>query len=87
LLPEAACWPIADLNFMHPPLWRERAQVEHDETLLQPVAYGVLLNDAGEVWCYQRAGGDERVDGRYSCGVGGHVDAQDSTTATPATTA
>jgi len=77
-LPEAACWPVADLGFMHPPLWRERALVEHDETLLQPVAYGLLLNDQGHAWCYQRAGGDARVDGRLSCGVGGHVDAQDA---------
>ncbi len=78
-LPEAACWSVPDLGFMHPPQWRERAQVEHDETLLQPVAYGVLFNEAGEVWCYQRAGGDVRVDGCYSCGVGGHVDAVDAT--------
>lgn len=84
-LPEAACWPVDGLAFMHPPQWHERAAVEHDETLLQPVAYGVLLNNAGEVWCYQRTGGDARVDGRYSCGVGGHVDAQDATAATPAT--
>ena len=76
-LPDEGCWPVADLAFIHPPLWRERALVEHDETLLQPVAYGVLFNDAGEVWCYRRAGGDARVDGRLSCGVGGHVDAQD----------
>lgn len=79
-LPVAGCWPVADLGFMHPPLWRERALVEHDETLLQPVAYGVLFNEAGEVWCYQRAGGDARVDGRRSCGVGGHVDFQDTST-------
>lgn len=77
-LPAAACWPVADLGFMHPPLWRERALVEHDENLLQPVAYGVLLDNQGHAWCYQRAGGDARVDGRLSCGVGGHVDAQDA---------
>jgi predicted NUDIX family phosphoesterase len=79
-LPEAGCWPITDLAFMNPPLWRERALVEHDETLLQPVAYGVLLNESGHAWCYQRTGGDARVDGRWSCGVGGHVDAQDART-------
>lgn len=77
-LPAAACWPVADLGFMHPPLWRERALVEHDENLLQPVAYGVLLDYQGHAWCYQRAGGDARVEGRLSCGVGGHVDAQDA---------
>ena len=81
-LPESGCWPVADLAFMNPPLWRERAGVEADEALLQPVAYGVLLNPAGHAWCYQRKGGDARVDGRYSCGVGGHVDAQDAATAT-----
>lgn len=75
-----ACWPVADLTFMQPPLWCERAPAEHDETLLQAVAYGVLHNDAGDVWCYQRAGGDARVDGCWSCGVGGHVDAQDAST-------
>ena len=77
-LPEAACWSVADLGFINPPQWCERAQVETDEALLQPVAYGVLLNGAGHAWCYQRAGGDERVNGRLSCGVGGHVDAQDA---------
>lgn len=75
-----ACWPVANLAFMQPPLWCERAPAEHDETLLQAVAYGVLHNDAGHVWCYQRAGGDARVDGCWSCGVGGHVDAQDAST-------
>lgn len=84
-LPEAACWSVADLAFMRSPQWRERALVETDETLLQPVAYGLLLNDAGQAWCYQRAGGDARVDGRLSCGVGGHVDAQDAVHPTPTT--
>ena len=64
---------------MHLPLWRVRAEVEHDESVLQPIAYLVLRNTQGQVWCYQRAGGDARVDGRWSCGVGGHVDAPDAT--------
>ena len=77
-LPETGCWPIAALDFMQPPIWRVRAEVEHDENLLQPIAYLVLLNGEGQAWCYQRAGGDARVDGRLSCGVGGHVDAADA---------
>lgn len=77
-LPESGCWPVANLDFMQPPLWRLRAEVEHDENLLQPIAYLVLLNQNGQAWCYQRAGGDSRVDGRLSCGVGGHVDAADA---------
>jgi predicted NUDIX family phosphoesterase len=77
-LPESGCWPVSNLDFMQPPLWRVRAEVEHDETLLQPIAYLVLLNEVGQAWCYQRTGGDARVDGRLSCGVGGHVDAADA---------
>lgn len=78
VLPESGCWPVASLDFMQPPLWRSRAQVEHDETLLQPVVYLLLRNASGQIWCYQRRGGDARLDGRCSCGVGGHVDAQDA---------
>ena len=37
-----------------------------------------MRSAAGQVWCYQRAGGDARVDGCYSCGVGGHADATDA---------
>lgn len=77
-LPESGCWSVTNLDFMHPPLWHVRAEVEHDESLLQPIAYLVLLNEQGEAWCYQRAGGDARVDGCWSCGVGGHVDAADA---------
>ena len=80
-LPESGgCWPVADLTFMNPPHWRERGSVEQDETLLQPVAYGVLFNRAGELWCYQRTGGDARLNGSCSCGVGGHVDESDGQT-------
>lgn len=81
-LPESGCWPVANLDFLKPPLWRQRAEVEHDETLLQPIAYLVLLNQSEQAWCYQRTGGDTRVDGRLSCGVGGHVDATDAVTET-----
>lgn len=83
-LPESGCWPVTNLDFMRLPQWSARAQVEHDESLLQPIAYLVLLNAAGQAWCYQRAGGDARVDGRLSCGVGGHVDAADAVAAAPA---
>ena len=82
-LPQAGCWPVTHLDFMRPPLWRVRAEVEHDESLLQPIAYLVLLNAAGHAWCYQRDGGDARVDGRWSCGVGGHVDLEDACITNP----
>lgn len=78
-LPESGCWPVADLGFIQPPVWQARADAEHDERFLQPIVYLVLRNPQGLAWCYQRVGGDARLDGRCSMGVGGHVDAADST--------
>jgi predicted NUDIX family phosphoesterase len=75
-LPESGCWSIDHLRFLQvqAPLWQIRADVEHNEAYLQPIVYLLLLNPVGQVWCYQRAGGDARLDGRCSCGIGGHVD-------------
>lgn len=77
-LPDTGCWSVTDLGFLHPPLWQTRADAEHDERTLQPITYLLLHNAQGHVWCYQRVGGDARLDGRCSCGVGGHVDAADA---------
>lgn len=76
-LPEAGCWAVHSLDFLQPAGWRERADVEHDETWLQPIAYLVLHDAAGSLWCYRRSGGDTRLAGRFSCGVGGHVETCD----------
>lgn len=56
----------------------ERAALETDEAWLQLVPYAVLINSTGAVWAYRRRGGDKRLDGRCSVGVGGHVDATDA---------
>lgn len=77
-LPFEGCWAWNDFASLPPPLWRERAEVEHDESLLQLIPYVVLRNAAGELWCYARTGGDARLDGRWSCGVGGHVEGIDA---------
>jgi len=77
-LPESGCWEVHSLDFLQAAQWQERAQAEHNERYLQPIPYLLLRNAAGHIWCYQRSGGDARLDGRCSCGVGGHVDAQDA---------
>lgn len=77
-LPLEACLPWHDFAALPPPVWRERADIEQDESLLQLIPYVVLRNAAGELWCYARTGGDARLDGRWSCGVGGHVEEIDS---------
>ena len=77
-LPLAGCWAWDDFASLPPQLWRERAEVEHDESLLQLIPCVVLRNAAGELWCYARSGGDARLEGRWSCGVGGHVEEIDA---------
>jgi len=77
-LPLEGCWPVADWGFLAHASWQSRAQAEHDEAHLQLIPY-LLLHDAHQrLWCYQRSGGDARLHGRCSCGVGGHVDAADA---------
>lgn len=77
-LPESGCWPVQNLDFLQQAVWQSRASAEHDEAFLQPIPYLLLMNASGQLWCYQRTGGDTRLDGRCSCGVGGHVDWQDA---------
>lgn len=77
-LPLEACLPWHDFAALPPPVWRERADIEQDESLLQLIPYVVLRNAGGELWCYARSGGDARLDGRWSCGVGGHVEEMDA---------
>ncbi|PKO88417.1 MAG: hypothetical protein CVU16_13985 [Betaproteobacteria bacterium HGW-Betaproteobacteria-10] len=76
-LPTQGCWACTDFSAFPAPVWRERAEIEQDESFLQLIPYVVLRNNAGELWCYARSGGDARLDGRWSCGVGGHVEAID----------
>ncbi len=77
-LPESGFWTLDNLDFLQHAHWQDRAQAEHNEVWLQPIAYLLLRNAAGHIWCYQRTGGDARLDGRCSCGVGGHVDLADA---------
>lgn len=77
-LPEVGCWPVSNLDFLQHAQWQSRAQAEHNEAWLQPIPYLLLRNASGQIWCYQRSGGDARLTDRCSCGVGGHVDVQDA---------
>lgn len=75
-LPEAATWPLAAWpQRWH---WHSRAHAETDESRLQLIPYLLLENAAGQLWTYRRKGGDPRVQARFSCGVGGHVDFEDA---------
>lgn len=59
--------------------WCSRALAETDESMLQIIPYGVLLSSGGRTaWCYRRTGGDARLEGRCSLGVGGHIEGIDA---------
>jgi len=58
-------------------LWREREILETDAECCQIIPYAILTRD-NQIWAYRRRGGDARLDGRCSIGVGGHVDACDN---------
>jgi len=56
---------------------RPRIDLETDPNFLQLIPYGLLRRADGTVWTYRRIGGDGRLRGQKSVGVGGHVDAAD----------
>lgn len=60
------------------PRLARRGDVEEDETLLQPIPYIVIVRRSAsgpEVFAYTRltGGGEQRLHGRVSIGVGGHM--------------
>lgn len=76
-LPDAAAWPFHEADWPVDWSWGERSRVEEDESWLQLIPYLLLANNEGQLWAYRRCGGDRRLDGSFSCGVGGHVDRGD----------
>lgn len=74
------------LSFYQKALWRDtcmlpRSVAEHSHQFLQVIPYIVALSrDTLRVMRYRRTkqGGDERLYGNWSIGVGGHVNLQDA---------
>ena len=72
------------------PRFVDRDKAETDETTLQLIPYVVVAESltvldccppsyvpTGRVLAYLRAGGDGRLVGSWSCGVGGHIETRD----------
>jgi predicted NUDIX family phosphoesterase len=57
--------------------FQPRVAVEEDEQWLQIIPYVVLRNQQGRILAYARRGGDQRLLGRRSIGVGGHIEEGD----------
>jgi predicted NUDIX family phosphoesterase len=59
----------------------KRGQAERDRTKKQPIAYAVILNNR-KIFAYQRSSstkehGDERLQHKWSWGIGGHIEKPD----------
>jgi predicted NUDIX family phosphoesterase len=66
----------------------KRKNVENNENYKQPISYVVLINESKRVFIYQRATKDKdytekRLQGKWSIGIGGHVDKVDEITKDP----
>ncbi len=65
------------------------ANAENNESLLQPICYVALINrETKKVFLYKRSKkdkdyGETRLKGRYSIGLGGHVERQDTNSSNP----
>jgi predicted NUDIX family phosphoesterase len=60
--------------------FRDRFDVEKDPRFKQVIPYVVILGGTpGTVWAYRRSnkGGEARLHGQWSIGVGGHMEGQD----------
>lgn len=65
------------LHFPQEALWMgPRDALEHDTRFRQLVPYVILRHD-GKVAEFRRVGGDSRLEGRRSIGLGGHVNISD----------
>lgn len=71
--------PIPEHFFTGPTMLRGRKEAEcceQDPSWKQLLPYAVVSDDAGLIYCYTRgkAGGEGRLHGNISIGLGGHVD-------------
>jgi predicted NUDIX family phosphoesterase len=74
---------VANINELDlTPKFMDRDKAEVNENFLQLIPYIVISTIDGKfVFTYQRgkAGGEERLHGQYTCGLGGHINPEDVT--------
>ena len=65
------------LRLLDSATFKPRSKVESDETYKQIIVYCIITNGSG-IYRYARVGGEGRLVGEYSIGIGGHVNISDS---------
>ena len=69
--------------------WMEKNKAETDQAFKQPIGYTMIYNPKlKRVFMYQRSKADKnysekRLQGKFSCGVGGHVERVDTANGNP----
>lgn len=77
--------PLSDGNYQRRILdnmmYMQRDKAESNPAFKQPTSYVVLVNDAQEIFAYQRSTKasykEKRLQGKWSCGLGGHIERHD----------
>ena len=59
------------------PLWLPRAEAERSPDAKQWIPYALLRNSRGAIASYPRGGSESRLHGRWSLGIGGHINPED----------
>lgn len=54
--------------------WVPRGEAEIDPVFRQVIPYCALQRDDGKILSYRRKGSEERLHGKLSIGIGGHID-------------
>jgi predicted NUDIX family phosphoesterase len=72
-------------------IYEKRSTVESQPAFKQPIAYMIVVNKSSkQVFAYQRSSRDgeyneKRLQGKWSWGIGGHIDSIDAETGDPIT--
>lgn len=69
--------------------WMKKRNAENNQLFKQPIGYAIICNPLlKKLFVYQRSSKDEnysekRLQGKYSCGVGGHIEKMDNVSSNP----
>ncbi len=75
--------PASEVNFyerlLKDRIKMKRGDAEKDPNYKQPIAYALIISPSGKVFAYQRSKkdkdyGEKRLQGKWSWGIGGHID-------------
>ena len=76
-LPMPSATLLATLDLVQP-YWLPRTEAELDPDFKQWITYVLVRNPRGQLAAYPRQGNEKRLHGRWSLGIGGHINPEDA---------